>query len=134
DPPLTTGRIMIMDDDDPIREMACKMLDLFGYQVVQARDGNEALALYRKNQVEGAPIDVVIMDLTIPGGMGGKEAIAKLLEFDPQAKVIVASGYANDDVVANYRDYGFVGMISKPFLISDLRAQIAVTLSAEKDS
>jgi len=128
-PAAKQGRIMIMDDDDHIRTMAAKMLALFGYQVVQARDGNEALALYQQNRQDGTPVDLVIMDLTIPGGMGGKEAIAKLLELDPQARAIVSSGYVNDDVVAHYRDYGFVGMISKPFLVQDLNDQIAAALS-----
>lgn len=130
---VMAGRVMIMDDDEPIRDMASKMLKLFGYQVVQAREGNEALALYQRNRDKGTPIDLVIMDLTIPGGMGGKEAIAKLLEIDPQAKVIVSSGYANDAVVANYRDYGFVGMISKPFLLKELSSQIAAVLSAKQN-
>jgi len=115
-----TGRIMIMDDDDQILEMTVKMLSLFGYEVLQAKDGNAALVLYQQQQEAGAPVDLVIMDLTIPGGMGGQETIAKLHQIDPQAKAIVASGYANDPVMADYRDYGFLDGINKPFQITEL--------------
>jgi signal transduction histidine kinase len=119
-----TGRIMIMDDDEQIRDMTEKMLSLFGYEVVQARDGDEALTLYQKQCEAGAPVDLVVMDLTIPGGMGGQEAIAKLRQIDPKAKAIVASGYANDPVMAAYRDYGFEAGISKPFQLTELRNMI----------
>jgi signal transduction histidine kinase len=122
--PKRSGRIMIMDDDDQIREMAAKMLTLFGYEVVQARDGEEALSLYQQGQQAGASVDLVIMDLTIPGAMGGKEAISKLLAIDPAAKAIVSSGYANDPVMANCRDYGFRAVISKPFQITALNDMI----------
>ena len=115
-----TGRIMIMDDDDQILEMTVKMLSLFGYEVVQAKNGSEALTLYRRQQEAGAPVDLVIMDLTIPGGMGGKETIAKLHQIDPQAKAIVASGYANDPVMAACHDYGFLAGINKPFQLTEL--------------
>ncbi len=127
--PKRQGRIMIMDDDDQVREMAAKMLTLFGYEVVQAKDGNEALALYQEKRQVGTPVDLVIMDLTIPGGMGGKEAIAKLLALDPQAKAIVSSGYANDPVMANYLDYGFLAVIHKPFQVRELDDMIVSALA-----
>jgi DNA-binding NarL/FixJ family response regulator len=87
---------------------------------VLAKDGEEAIEIYRQLMATGKAVDLVIMDLTVPGGMGGKESIEKLLEIDPQVKVIVASGYSNDPVMANYSDYGFKGVISKPFLINEL--------------
>jgi CheY-like chemotaxis protein len=107
------------------------MLLLFGYEVVQAKDGDEALVLYRHGRETGVPVHLVIMDLTIPGAMGGKETISRLLEIDPAAKAIVSSGYANDPVMANYRDYGFRAVISKPFQIQALNNMIAQVL-AEK--
>ncbi len=122
--PKRTGRIMIMDDDKQIRLMTDKMLSLFGYDVLQAQDGVEALAIYQQQQAAGTPVDLVIMDLTIPGSMGGQEAIAKLHQLDPLAKAIVSSGYANDPVMANCRDYGFLAGITKPFQLSALTSLI----------
>jgi signal transduction histidine kinase len=119
--PTRTGRILIMDDDAQIRMMLERMLTLFGYEVLQANEGGEALALYQQQQAAGAPVDLVIMDLTIPGGMGGQETVAKLHQLDPEAKAIVASGYGQDPVMANYRDYGFLAVISKPFQLTELR-------------
>ncbi|NOX26482.1 MAG: response regulator [Deltaproteobacteria bacterium] len=121
--PAAAGRalkVLVMDDEDSLRNLALVMLEHEGYEGVEARDGREALDIYQKQMAAGAPFDVVIMDLTIPGGMGGEEAIGKLLVIDPAARAIVASGYANDPVMAAYRDYGFSGMLSKPFQLSDL--------------
>lgn len=128
-----TGRILIMDDDDQILEMATKMLSLFGYEVELAKEGNEALALFQQKRQAGTPIDLVVMDLTIPGAMGGKEAMAKLHEIDPLAKAIVTSGYANDPVMANCRDYGFLAAIQKPFQLQELTATIAAVLEGGKE-
>ena len=83
-------------------------------------DGAEAIQAYGAACGSGKPFDVVIMDLTIPGGMGGKEAVGKLLERDPQARVLVTSGYSNDPVMANYAEYGFVGALAKPISIQEL--------------
>lgn len=129
--PKKTGRIMVMDDDEQIREMARKMLSLFGYEVLLASDGEEALTLYKKQQEARRPVDLVIMDLTIPGGMGGKEAITKLQQIDPSAKAIVASGYANDPIMAACHDYGFLAGIGKPFQLTELRNIIDKTLGHE---
>ncbi|MDD5758243.1 MAG: response regulator [Desulfobulbaceae bacterium] len=126
--PKRTGRIMVMDDDEQIREMTKKMLSLFGYEVLLVKDGDEALSLYEKQQKAGRPVDLVIMDLTIPGGMGGKETMAKLRQITPSAKAIVASGYANDPIMAAYRDYGFLAGIHKPFQLTELRDIIDKTL------
>ncbi|MDA8418287.1 MAG: response regulator, partial [Desulfobacteraceae bacterium] len=80
---------------------------------------------YRAARAAGRPYDLVVMDLTIPGGLGGKEAIARLLELDPQALVIVSSGYSDDPVVANYLDYGFKAVLDKPFTLRELRAVLS---------
>jgi len=123
------ARILVMDDDEMIRVITKNILEHLGYTVVLAADGLETLRLYREHREAGTPIDLAIMDLTIPGGMGGKETIRELLVLDPQAKVIVASGYSNDPVMANYREYGFAAMLSKPFDVKDLSAEIIRVLA-----
>jgi signal transduction histidine kinase/ActR/RegA family two-component response regulator len=109
------GRILIMDDEDFIREIATEILLYKGYDVESCADGREAFELYRKAIRGNIPYASVILDLTIPGGMGGKEAAALILEIDPEAVLIVSSGYSNDPIIANYQNYGFSGAISKPF-------------------
>ena len=95
-------------------------LSRLGYEAELARDGAEALRCYSEAREAGRPFAAVIMDLTIPGGMGGKEAIRHLLEVDPQARAIVSSGYSNDPVMAEYSKYGFRGMVAKPYEIRQL--------------
>jgi CheY-like chemotaxis protein len=97
------------------------MLKHIGYEVEVAKDGAEAIALYEQAQESQFPFNVVILDLTVPGGMGGKEAIEKLIELDPQAKAIVSSGYSSDPVMSNFREYGFSSVVSKPYKIEELR-------------
>jgi signal transduction histidine kinase/sensor domain CHASE-containing protein/CheY-like chemotaxis protein len=118
------GKILLMDDDEPILEVGSELLRMNGYTVDCAYNGEEAIALYFKAWENNEPYNVVIMDLTIRGGMGGKEAIAKLLEIDPNARAIVSSGYSNDPVMANFRDYGFLGMVPKPYGISDMMDEV----------
>lgn len=113
------GRILVMDDEELVRKVAKNMLEYLGCQVLTAEDGVEAIAVYCDAAKGGSPIDMVIMDLTIPGGMGGEEAVKELLRIDPQAKVVVVSGYANDPIMANYRQYGFSDAVSKPFQVDD---------------
>ncbi|OHE61193.1 MAG: hypothetical protein A2Z47_11235 [Thermodesulfovibrio sp. RBG_19FT_COMBO_42_12] len=119
-PLVGTGKILLMDDEEIVRNVAGEMLKYLGYAVEFAGDGAEAIELYKKARESDKPFDAVIMDLTVPGGMGGKEAINKLLEIDPHVKVIVSSGYSNDPVLAEFRKYGFTGMVTKPYNIEEL--------------
>ncbi len=118
------AKIMIMDDEEMVREVASAMLAVLGHKAVLAGDGKEAIELYRKHRDSGAPIDIVIMDLTIPGGMGGKDAVAGIHAMNPGAKVIVSSGYSNDPVMAHWEEYGFSAAIIKPFQIQDIEKVI----------
>jgi PAS domain S-box-containing protein len=114
------GRVLIMDDKSEVREAAGEMLRHIGYDVEFAKDGSEALKLYKRAKMEGVPFDTVIMDLTVPGGMGGKEAMEKLLMFDPSVKAIVSSGYSSDPILEKYKKYGFKGVLPKPYEMGKL--------------
>lgn len=114
------GRVLVMDDEEIIRNVAGDILTSLGYDVDYAVDGNEAVDSYRKAQEAGAPFDAVIMDLTIPGGMGGKETLEKLKELDPGVKAIVSSGYSSDPIMADHEKYGFRGVIAKPYRVAEL--------------
>lgn len=127
--PSGKGRIMVMDDDDSVRTIAIRMLEFSGYEAAGARDGEEAIAMYRQAMGTESPYDLVIMDLTIPNGMGGERAVQKLLELDPGARVIVASGYSNDPVMAGFRKYGFVAAVHKPFQLRELSNTVREILS-----
>ena len=116
------GKVLLMDDEQIIRSVGSEMLQLLGYEVVCARDGTEAVELYRQAQEQGHAFDAVILDLTIPGGMGGKDAVSKILSLDPTAAVIVSSGYSNDQVISEYRHYGFQGAVCKPYRLQELSA------------
>jgi PAS domain S-box-containing protein len=115
-----SGRLLVMDDDEGVRAVTGAMAERLGYRVELASEGGEAIELYRRGLGEARPFDAVIMDLTIRGGMGGREAIRRLVELDPEVRAVVVSGYSNDPVLANYRDYGFLGRIGKPFRPEDL--------------
>ncbi len=114
------GRVLLMDDEEAIRQASGELLSFLGYEVEFAEDGLEAVKLYRKAMAAGRPFNAVILDLTVPGGMGGMAAIEELLSMDPNVKAVVASGYANDLVLANYKDYGFKSIAVKPYKIEVL--------------
>ena len=113
-------KIIVMDDDEMVRSVVKAILQQHGHEVLLAQDGTEAIQLYKESiNSEDLP-KIIIMDLTIPGGMGGKEAVLEILALNPHAKVIVSSGYSNDPIMANYKDYGFCGAIVKPFEADEL--------------
>ena len=119
------NKILIMDDEEHVRKVTERMLQHFNFSVETVEDGEQAIANYQKAMDSGSPYDVVLMDLTIPGGMGGKEAIQKVLKIDPAAKVIVFSGYSTDPIVADYSQYGFKGRLVKPFEIEGMVKEIS---------
>jgi PAS domain S-box-containing protein len=114
------GKILVMDDEEMVREVLGRMLARLGYETEFAGDGSEAIKMFVQAQGVGQPFAAVILDLTVPGGMGGEETLAKLLEIDPQLKAIVSSGYSDDSIMANFHKYGFSGVIAKPYRISEL--------------
>ncbi|GBE34528.1 response regulator receiver protein [bacterium BMS3Bbin06] len=119
--PLTgKGRILIMDDEEIVREVAGEMLRSLGYEAEITRDGEETIALYQESQRSDHPFNAVILDLTIPGGMGGKEVIRRLHKIDPGVNAIVSSGYSSDPIMSRYGEYGFKGVVSKPYSIQEL--------------
>jgi len=116
----TGGRILVMDDEEVVRKVAGRMLKFLGYDPYFARDGNEAVKIFKNNKESGCDFKAVILDLTIPGGTGGREVVKKLLEIDPEVKAVVSSGYSNDPIISNYNKYGFSNYLSKPYKIEEL--------------
>lgn len=117
-------RILVMDDEVMIREVVKAMLSLLGHQTVTTSDGVEAVAYYRDSLALGVPPHLVLMDLVVVGGMGGKEATREILGLDPQAKIVVCSGYSDDPVLANCRQFGFAAALAKPYDFAELKRTI----------
>jgi len=115
------GKVLLMDDEQIILDVTREVLKYLEYEVMFARDGAAALELYKREKEAGVPFDLVILDLSVPEGLGGKDAIALLKSYDPAVKAIVSSGHSNDPVVQDFTEYGFSGRLSKPYKISDLK-------------
>jgi CheY-like chemotaxis protein len=123
-----TGKVLVMDDEVILRTVVQSLLRKAGYSTVCVENGAQALAVYRQALTDGEPFIVTIMDLTIPGGMGAKETVKKLREIDPAAKVIVYSGYTNDPAIVQYSEYGFDGVLTKPFSMEEFMRTIVTVL------
>jgi PAS domain S-box-containing protein len=130
--PAGSGKVLVMDDEEIVREVAGNLLEHIGYQVGLAGEGAEAIEIYKEAIASGRPFDAVIMDITVPGGMGGKETLQRLIEIDPKVKAIVSSGYSNDPIMADYSKYGFKGVIAKPYKLATLN-QTLRRIIEEKD-
>jgi PAS domain S-box-containing protein len=127
-PQKSSLRVLVMDDEELIRDVASEMLAVLGHASDCVYGGQEALEHYANALASGNPYDLVIMDLTIPNGMGGKQAIAELLKIDPKAKVIVSSGYSNDPVMSDYRNHGFTYVMPKPYRMKEFEMAINQTM------
>ena len=114
------GRILIMDDETNIRDLAAKSLSQYGFEVETRDNGAETIELYHRSKEMGNPFQAVLMDLTVQGGMGGEEAIGHLKKIDPDVKAIVSSGYRNVSIMGNYKEHGFCDVVSKPYRVQDL--------------
>ncbi len=115
------GKVLLMDDEQIILDVTLEVLKFLGYSVMFAREGAAAIDLYKKEKAAGVPFDLVILDLSVPDGMGGKEAIGVLKEFDPEVIAVVSTGFSNDPVVLDFASYGFSGKLTKPYKINDLK-------------
>ncbi len=127
------GNILVMDDDEMVLNAVGVMLEQLGYNVAFAEDGEKALAKYVKAMQSAKPFDLVIMDLVIPDGTGGEEAIKQVLHIDPHAKVIVSSGYSNNPILSNFKKYGFIGVLAKPYHLKELSMMLDHYLGKNRD-
>jgi CheY-like chemotaxis protein len=127
-----SGRILVMDDEEDVRMVLGSMLEVLGYSVEYAPDGEAAVELYRKARQSGNDFNSCILDLTVPGGLGGKETIRRLREIDPGVKGIVSSGYSNDPIMSQYRENGFLGVIKKPYRLHELSKVINLVMMIEE--
>jgi CheY-like chemotaxis protein/anti-sigma regulatory factor (Ser/Thr protein kinase) len=131
DDAASPGLVLVMDDEEMVREVAGAMLEHLGYEVLMAGDGSHAIDIYRRCLSEGRPPDVVLMDLTVPGGLGGEKAAAGILALDETARIIVSSGYSTNGILENYQEYGFCGIAGKPYQLTELSATINEVLAGD---
>jgi len=123
------GRILVMDDDEVVCETTSELLSYIGYTVLTANGGQQALKLYQEAIDQQQPFDLVILDLTVPGGMGGEETVRELIRLDPAVVAIATSGYCNNPVMANYLDYGFKGVLPKPCKLETMQQVVEELIS-----
>lgn len=123
------GKVLVMDDEESVRHTICLMLEEFGLESLAATDGEEAVRLYREHLGQESPICLTILDLTVPGGKGGKEAAQEILALDPDARIVVSSGYSQDTIMADYRKHGFCAVLAKPFDLNELSAVLRLRSS-----
>ncbi len=117
---MVEREILVMDDEEQIRSIVRRMLEHLGYKVSLASTGEEAVTKMREKKESGQAFSAVIMDLAVPGGMGGAEAVREIRSIDPSVKAVLSSGYGDDPAIRNYRDHGFHGVIPKPFRLEEL--------------
>ena len=125
------GRVLVMDDEEMILKIAKELLQLMDYEVTIAQNGEETIGFYRQAMELRKPFDAVILDLAIPDGMGGKEVMRELIAIDPHVKAIISSGYVNDPVMKNFREYGFLDMLTKPYETNELDAKLRTIIKTD---
>ena len=131
DIPVKSGRILLMDDEKIVRDTMGRLLAALGYDVIFAANGQEAIARFTEEYDAGDSIDLVILDLTVHGGMGGKECVNELRRLYPGVRAVVSSGYSNDPIMSDYRSHGFRAAISKPFRLEDLKNVLSSVLGSK---
>lgn len=125
------AKVLVMDDDELVRDVVAMMLSMLGYEAGIAVDGTEAVELFRKARLSGEPYDIAILDLVVPGGMDGRETLERLKEIDPAVRAIVSTGFSHDPVVANFKELGFAGVLAKPYVVSEFASVVKKVLSAK---
>lgn len=114
------GRVLVLDDDPPVLEILGDVLSYLEYEAVLTRTGEETIDAFRIQSLTGKPFDLVILDLTVKGGLGGREVIGLLMIIDPDVRALVSSGHLNDPIIENHRAYGFCGLVPKPFTVEEM--------------
>ena len=128
------GRVLVMDDEELVRDVCARLLTRLGYEPVTTHDGAEAVRLYADAKEANTPFDIVILDLTVPGGMGGKDAAKAILDLHPEAVILVSTGYSIDPVMAEHQRYGFKGALAKPYRVEDITRTLADALALRAGS
>lgn len=118
-------RVLVMDDEEMLRTLLKQMLERLGHEAITVNDGEQAIAAYKKQMNSGKPFDAIILDLTIKGGMGGKQTIRELLKIEPHIKAIVSSGYCHDPIMTDFQSYGFKRALPKPYRVEDLKKALS---------
>jgi len=122
------GKILLMDDDEDLRRLAKSRLARQGFEVETAASGEEAISAYKVAMDNDVPFDVVVLDMVVDGGMGGKRTMARLLELDPAVSAIASSGYVNEPTMATFWESGFKGVLAKPYLTADLERAVRAAM------
>jgi CheY-like chemotaxis protein len=126
------GKILLMDDEQVILEVSKEVLNFLGYEVVLALEGAAAIEIYSRERSAGRPFDLVILDLSVPEGMGGQETFEKLHALDPSVKAIVSSGYTSEPMMTDPKKFGLAGVLAKPYRIADIKTLLE-TIIPKKD-
>ena len=127
------GKVLLMDDEQVILDVTNEVLRFLGYEVMFARDGAAAVDLYCQERDKGNPFDLVILDLSVPEGVGGKEAFERLHAIDPGAKIVISSGFTNDPMLTDYASFGLDGVLAKPYRITEIKALLENMIPAKKN-
>ncbi len=125
------GKVLLMDDEQVILDVTKEVFRFLGYEVMFAREGGAAVDLYNQEKGRGAPFDLIILDLSVPDGIGGKEAFEKLHAADPGAKIVISSGFTNDPMLTDYASYGLSGVLAKPYRITEIKALLEKMIPAK---
>jgi CheY-like chemotaxis protein len=127
-----SGRVLVVDDEEAIRMLVDFTLTRLGYEVTAAETATRGIEIYGEALSRGRRFDLVILDLTLPGGIGGKEALKSLIEIDPLVNAVVSSGYAMDATMSRYEDFGFRGVIAKPYEAAELGRKVHAYIEANR--